>query len=103
MDTGKDGESVKEAVKELMERKHFPEQGYNACLGIISLENKYSAERLNSACKRALSYHSCSYHSIKRILEKNLDLTEAKIADKEKIHHDNIRGKDYYNLNLFTN
>ncbi len=97
---GRYGDSVKELAKVLMDRKNFPQQGYNSCLGIIRLEKYYSAPRLNSACKRALTYHSCSYNSVKRILEKKLDLVEENTADKEKIHHDNIRGKDYYALEL---
>jgi len=90
------GQSVKGVVKIIIEQKYFPEQAYRSCLGIISLEKKYSSTRLESACRRALEYHSCSYRSIKRILEKNLDLIDDKPAAIEKIYHENIRGSEYY-------
>ena len=97
------GQSVKVAVKTIIEQKYFPEQAYRSCLGIISLEKKYTADRLNSACKRALEHHSCTYRSIRRILERNLDLIEDKITATEKIHHENIRGSEYYEPTVSMN
>ena len=90
------GPSVKAVVKIIIERKYFPEQAYRSCLGIISLEKKYSASRLDSACKRALEHRSCSYTSVRSILEHNLDQIEDKPAASKKIHHENIRGSEYY-------
>lgn len=40
----------------VLESKKHPEQGYKVCLGIISLEKKYSAPRVNDACEHKL-YH----------------------------------------------
>lgn len=40
---------------------------------ILSLAISYEKERLNNACKRALSYKTFSYRSVKDILEKGLD------------------------------
>ena len=59
---------------------------------------KVGNERLNNACKRALSFNSYNYMSIQSILEKGLDL----IDDQEPSIqitmplHENIRGEDYY-------
>ncbi len=32
------------------------QQGYKSCMGLLKLADKYSPERLESACKRALEY-----------------------------------------------
>ena len=97
------GQSVRVVVKTIIEQKYFPEQAYRSCLGIISLERKYSAIRLNSACERALEHRSCTYSSIRRILERNLDLLEDKPAASEIIHHENIRGSEYYEPSVSMN
>ena len=97
------GQSVKISVKTIIEKKYFPEQAYRSCLGIISLEKKFSSKRLDAACKRALEHHSCTYHSIKRILERNLDLIEDKPTVTEKIQHENIRGSEYYEPTVSMN
>jgi transposase len=70
-------------------------------LGVIRLENKYSAERLNMACSRAIEYKAYSYQNVANILEKGLD----KQAENSKSHsviidHENIRGADYYLENM---
>lgn len=42
--------------------------------GILNFVKKYSAQRLERACMRAVFYENPGYGTIKRILEKNLDL-----------------------------
>jgi len=81
----------------LNERPH-PEQGYRPCLGILRLAQRYSPERLEAACHRALVIRGISYRSIKSILEHNLDrapLEEQASLDLPQ-EHDNLRGTDYY-------
>jgi hypothetical protein len=56
------------AVAQLLESKPHPEQGYRACLGIMRLCRHYGAERLESACQRAVVSNACNYQSIKSIL-----------------------------------
>ena len=81
----------------LTARKH-PQQAYRSCLGILRLGNTYGNDRLETACRRALTLGSHSYKSIESILRHGLDRqppaepTEAALpAD-----HDNIRGPGYY-------
>lgn len=82
-----------------MMNKPHPEQGYRSCLGILRLEKKYSAERLEEAARRALAIKSYSYWSVKSILVNGLDKlpipqeTEVTLI----VQHDNIRGSQYYN------
>ena len=56
-----------------------------------------TAQRLNNACGRALEYKAESYDSVKKILIKGLDrYSDNPALDVAIIHHDNIRGSEYY-------
>lgn len=91
------GHSVKELAEKIMNARKFPEQAYRLCLGIIRMGDIYSAERLNNACGRALSYRIYSYQGVKNILLKGLDRSN---DDENKKHvlirHENIRGQEYF-------
>lgn len=94
------GSNVKEIIEIILSSKEHPEQGYRISLGILSLAKKYSAERLDKACKRALYCQCYSMKSIKSILEKKLDMTDEQndLFDRAQVPvHENIRGSDYYN------
>lgn len=56
----------------LANRPH-PEQGYRACLGIMSLGKKLTPERLEAACTRAVCIKSYSHKSVQSILKAGLD------------------------------
>lgn len=93
------GPHVKEIVKQMINKKRFPEQAYRACLGILRLENRYSKERLNAACSRAIQYGIVSYDGIAEILKKGLDKIHAESNSNANIigkSHENIRGSEYY-------
>jgi transposase len=95
---GKSGQFVKVLVEKIIKSGKYPELAYRRCLGIIRLGNRYSSERLNQACRRALEYRIESYQGVKNILLKNLDQL-AKEREKEKtvyLEHENIRGGQYY-------
>ena len=95
------GASVKGLVQQIMASRRFPEQAYKSCLGIIRLENKYSAERLNLACQRALEYRACSYQSVASILEKGLDKQTSSVQTSPVlVNHENVRGANYYSENM---
>jgi transposase len=87
-----------QAVARLLERKPHPEQGYRACLGIMRLRRRYGAQRLESACRRALLLDACSYQSIKSILATATDRQPLPAPETaaQKILHENLRGQDYY-------
>jgi len=93
---GKLGEYSQEWAKGLFEQCEHPEQGYRAVLGVIQLAKTYSAERVNNACKRAISCGAFSYRSIKSILEKGLDRISADHPSQLALpDHENIRGAEY--------
>lgn len=93
------GTSTKEYIEKILNKKQYPEQSYKSCMGILSMASKIGKERLNNACKRALSYDVVSYNSIKNILERGLDKEEEEQPDLFNVsisNHDNIRGSKYY-------
>ena len=84
--------------KRILASKRFPEQTYNACLGLLALSKKYGNQRLEAACTRALPAPVITYGFIKNILENNQD----KIAGQTSVTayiptHENIRGEIAYN------
>jgi transposase len=85
-------------VERILQSRPHPEQGYRACLGIMSLGKRYSKERLEAACYRALTLGATSYRSVKSILEKGLEQLELDldIPEKSAPLHVNIRGAEYY-------
>jgi len=92
------GESTAKLVDAIFSGLVHPQQGFNSCLGIISLAKKYGGDRVEAASKRALAIGGISYKSMKSILANGLDskpLPEREPA-KEPVVHPNIRGNDYY-------
>jgi len=94
----KTGPHTATTVARIIEERPHPEQGYRPCLGILRLGERYTPERLEAACHRALAIQGVSYRSIKSILEHGLDrvaLQEQATLDLPQ-EHDNLRGPDYY-------
>ncbi len=94
----KTGPHTATVVTRIIEERHHPEQGYRPCLGILRLGERYSPERLEAACLRALTIQGVSYRSIKSILEHGLDRVplEEQATLQLPQNHDNLRGPDYY-------
>lgn len=65
-------------------KKKHPEQSYKSCAGILNLGKKFGNNRLENACKRALDYEKYSYHMVKSILEKGLDIFQEESTYEEK-------------------
>ncbi|MEW6748010.1 MAG: IS21 family transposase, partial [Planctomycetota bacterium] len=97
---GKTGPQTAALAQKILQSKAHPEQGYRACLGLLRLGQKYGADRLEAACTRALMIDTCSYRSVKSILERGLDRVplpnHGPDGAKKPIDHDNIRGSEYY-------
>lgn len=57
------------AVNAILTSKRVEQQAYSSCMGLLKLAEKYSAQRLESACEKALTYTAFpSYKSIKTLL-----------------------------------
>lgn len=99
----KAGPATGGVVREILQRRRHPEQGYRACLGIMRLGKRYGDERLEAACERAAHLRSYSYRTIKNILSSGFDQLPLPSPENTPTppacpEHDNIRGPNYYTL-----
>jgi hypothetical protein len=90
------GQYTRHAAEHLLDNSIYMEQNYKACFGMLMLEKKYTAGRLEAACQRASSGTRINYTMIKNILEKGLD-KQALLFDNTPLPtHENIRGSGHY-------
>ena len=91
------GVSTAAVVTWQLEHRPHPEQGYRACLGLLALVRRYSDERLEAACTRAMAIRAPNLRSVTNILKCGLDRqTTLLAAANPVIEHENVRGPDYY-------
>jgi transposase len=92
------GKHTDDVMNNIMLSKRHVEHGYRACLGILRLSKKYSPERLEKACRKALAIGAVSYKTIRSLLKSNLEGSDVDIEVKPSapIIHNNIRGSEYY-------
>ena len=85
-------------VEHLLRSKPHPEQGYRACLGLLSLARQYGEARLEAASALAVRLGSPTRKSVKSILESGRDLRREldEPLDLELPAHGNVRGPGYY-------
>lgn len=96
---GNNGPNTQELVSLVLESKAHPEQGFRSSLGIMRLAKRYSPQRLEAACGRAIAIRGYSYRSVESILKHGLDqysLSEETGDGAKPVVHPNIRGKQYY-------
>jgi transposase len=94
------GPATRDFTRGLIESRKHPELAYRSCLGLLSLAKKYTPQRLEAACQRALALGALRQSSVRSILERGLDSqplpeTNTEAADKPLVH-ENIRGAAYY-------
>ena len=93
----KTGPNCAKVVEQILSNRPHPEMGFRSCLGIIRLGKAAGLERLEAACQRALHFGTCSYRSVKSILQNHLESQPL----EQQLHlpsptHDNLRGGPYY-------
>ena len=59
------GQHTAAVVRLFLSAHKVEQQGYKSCMALLKLADRYSAQRLESACRKALSY--TSYPSLKSI------------------------------------
>ena len=81
-----------------MRRYQFPEHGFCHCIGNINLQDKWSKERLERACRLAFERESPGYRAIKTILKRNEDKVISTTITPQAlvIEYENIRGQAAY-------
>ena len=96
------GPGTRAVVQWQFDNRPHPEQGYRTCLGLLNLAKTYSDQRLEAACRRALTIGSPTRKRIEAILEAKLDQhpelfpgadTAAPTASRT---HGNVRGAEYF-------
>jgi transposase len=93
------GPSTAAVLERIMQSRKHPELGYRSCMGVLRLGKRFTSERLEAACVRALTMNACSYQSIKSILNNSLDRQVVEPVEVPAVHgevHANVRGADYY-------
>jgi len=95
------GPQTQKLLTFILENRPHPEQGYRSCLGVLRLQKRYSTERLEAACARALVFKAYSYKNVESILKNGLDQQPLEAFLSSPIHfprlkHENLRGKQYY-------
>ncbi|MHB1697631.1 MAG: IS21 family transposase [bacterium] len=90
------GPNAAELIEKIIENRRSPEASLRMSLGIIRLNKRYPAARVEAACGKALNFSLYRYRNVKNILDKHLenDFIENKLENK--IAHENIRGAEYY-------
>jgi len=71
---------------------------YRVESGLRKLASEYGNDRLEAACKRALSIGATAIRNVRSILQTNLDKQHVPASQREEagFEHENIRGPQYY-------
>lgn len=94
---GKIGSSTECAVRAILSSYKVEQQGYKSCLGLLKLADKYSAQRLENACKRALEFTPRpSLKNIQAILASGQDKLPTEPESTSSSQYGFTRGADYY-------
>lgn len=92
------GPNCEAAVRAIIASRPIPEHGFRHCLGVIRLSKRYTRERVDRACERALKLNIVRYHHIENMLKSGRDHLplHANSAECPVETHDNVRGAEYY-------
>lgn len=93
------GYNTETVVKAIFAGFKVEQQGYKACMGLLKLSDKYSSERLENACKRALIYTPRpSLKHVQTILSSGQDKIqeEPPAQSSSSAQYGFTRGADYY-------
>ena len=79
-------------VDKMLVSVQIEEQAYSACMGLLQLDRKYSDERLEKACNKAIRMNSTSYTTVSNILKNGQeDTVDINSTTKSIPVHSNIR------------
>ncbi len=92
------GEYTRIMCEQLISQSKHPEQGFRRCLGLLRQGKRFGDDRVEKACERAFNYKVFDYKKVKSILEYGLEnnLQTGKTENQKIVHHENIRGSQYY-------
>ena len=91
------GPHTAQLIEAVLHTRKHPQQAYRTCLGILSLGKRYTDERLEAACQRAMVAGIRTYRGVRNILDAKLDqVALEEPAAVTLSHHANVRGETYY-------
>lgn len=92
------GSSTECVTRAILHSYSIEQQGYKSCMGLLKLADKYSAERLENACRRSLEYTPVpSLKHVQSILASGQDkLPEEKMSETSSSAYGFTRGAEYY-------
>ena len=92
------GPETEKLVGAVMARHAHPALGFRSCLGILRLEMRYGALRLEAAAARTNAVGGTSYRSVSHILKTGLDKEPlpTELPPPEPLFHENLRGAEYF-------
>ena len=91
------GTSTAAVIEVFLTTNKVEQQGYKACMALLKLADKFSSERLEAACIKALSYTPRpNYKSISTILNAGQDKLTAGITVSKPSAQGFLRGAEYY-------
>jgi transposase len=84
-------------IEHMLAARHFPQQAYRACYGLLRLEKRFTATRLEKACTKGLLIGATRYQQIETMLKNHCEEIPLSTHNQiENLTHHNIRGADYY-------
>lgn len=85
-------------VRAVLEGNFNRNVAWRSATGVLSLLGKYGPEELERACEMALLCNARSYKSVERILRVGIRGSDGgdEAGAPEPLHHDNVRGPEYY-------
>ena len=93
---GKIGPGTAAFIQHVLESREHSVQSYRACMGIMRLGNKYSAETMEEACLKAIDANIYSYKYFEMIV-KQVDKTRNDlVCIKPPARRSNVRGRSAY-------
>ena len=94
------GENTTAVVRLFLSAYKVEQQGYKSCMALLKMADKYSAERLEAACRKALSFTpSPSLKSVQSILKSGQDRLPDEHTSESSAkpsQYSFTRGAEYY-------
>ena len=94
------GQHTAAVVRLFLSAQKVEQQGYKSCIALLKLSERYSPQRLESACQKALFYTSSpSLKSIQSILKSGQDTlppVESPAQEEAPKAHKFTKGASYY-------
>ena len=94
------GENTTMVVRLFLSTYRVEQQGYKSCMALLKSADKYSAVRLEAACKKAISFTtSPSLKSVQSILKSGQDRLSDEHTDESSSkpsQYSFTRGAEYY-------